>query len=248
MNGDPVKKAMALASLVKWHRWIGFAIALIVVLLSITGVALNHTSGLDLGGRAMPGWASALFYGHEVEELPLFTAANHEFTQCGAGQLRVNGKKIMRCGQLSGVLQTDEYLVAVCDPQLAIFSTDAEFIEPFYPTGSLTSVASLGDIPAAILLRASDQQATVLDLVTMESQPVTEASGLPETSQLVVVGETGGISNTLTWERLLQDLHAGRAVGGWGVWLVDLTALGLLWLTASGYLSWRARQKLLDMD
>ena len=44
----------------------------------------------------------------------------------------------------------------------------------------------------------------------------------------------------------MQDLPSGRAVGGWGVWLVDLTALGLLWLTVSGYLAWRAKQKLLE--
>ena len=54
------------------------------------------------------------------------------------------------------------------------------------------------------------------------------------------------LGGELTLERLILDVHAGRALGGWGVWLVDLSAVGLMWLTVSGYLAWRARQRLFD--
>ena len=51
------------------------------------------------------------------------------------------------------------------------------------------------------------------------------------------------IASEITLERFILDLHSGRAIGGWGVWLIDAVALCLILLIVSGYLSWRERHK-----
>ena len=48
----------------------------------------------------------------------------------------------------------------------------------------------------------------------------------------------------LTVERLLQDLHSGRAFGPVGAWIINIATLLLAVLAATGYLIWwRSRRR-----
>ena len=42
---------LKLKSLYVWHRWVGLVAALFVIVLAVTGLALNHTEELQLDAR-----------------------------------------------------------------------------------------------------------------------------------------------------------------------------------------------------
>ena len=46
------------------------------------------------------------------------------------------------------------------------------------------------------------------------------------------------LGNDVNWERLLLDLHSGRLLGSWGVYVVDASAIILLLLALSGAWVW----------
>jgi hypothetical protein len=48
---------------------------------------------------------------------------------------------------------------------------------------------------------------------------------------------------TISWQRLLLDLHSGRWFGAYGVWLVDLAAVILLFLALSGCWIWFSKTR-----
>jgi uncharacterized iron-regulated membrane protein len=46
----------------------------------------------------------------------------------------------------------------------------------------------------------------------------------------------------LSLERVLLDIHSGRILGAWGIWLVDAAAVLFLVLAASGVWLWSRRR------
>ncbi len=50
------------------------------------------------------------------------------------------------------------------------------------------------------------------------------------------------LGHELTWERVLLDLHSGRALTENGVYIMDVAALGMLFLAFSGILIWMQRR------
>ena len=55
--------------------------------------------------------------------------------------------------------------------------------------------------------------------------------------------EDKSISKTITYERVIVDLHSGRLFGTFGVTLVDLVTLGLIILSITGTYSWLRYKK-----
>ena len=50
-------------------------------------------------------------------------------------------------------------------------------------------------------------------------------------------------NHTISWQRLMQDLHSGRWFGGWGVWMMDIAAVILLLLAVSGLWMWWGKRR-----
>lgn len=250
---------MSLSLFRKTHRWVGFSIALIVLLLCVTGIALNHSSGLKLGGRAMPGWAAQWFYQQSSPEQMNYKAGAVNYSVSSIGELTSNGASIISCSFLSGVIEHAAMHIAVCADKLVLLTPDAELIEEYYFSQSgladLQQLFVLSGDPGNLYLQDISGALHRLNLDSLQLSPIADTelvpdarSGIAKTqSEAVSLSRTSATSSAeFSLERLLLDLHSGRAVGGWGVWLVDLCALGLVWLIVSGYLSWRARQKQLS--
>ena len=56
--------------------------------------------------------------------------------------------------------------------------------------------------------------------------------------------ENKSLSKTITYERIVVDLHSGRLFGSFGVTLIDLVTIGIILLSMTGAYSWIRHKKL----
>ena len=56
--------------------------------------------------------------------------------------------------------------------------------------------------------------------------------------------EDKSISSTITYERIIVDLHTGRLFGVVGITLIDIVTLGMLILAITGTISWMRHKKI----
>ena len=243
---------MSLALYTKSHRWIGFGVAIIVVLIAVTGMALNHSGALNLGSRAMPDWIAQWVYGKPAAPRKEIVVEDKRYSVSKSGVLLVDGERLANCAALAGIIERAGVLVAVCSGKLVLLSPQGELVEEYYfeqaKAREIQRVYSVRHSESVLFIENHDGSVSSLDLNSMRLSNVSNRTGTLENSSGFVqsVSLTNAAAEEFSLERLMLDLHAGRVLGGWGVWLVDLTALSLIWLSISGYLSWRARQKLLE--
>ncbi|MBL1432554.1 MAG: hypothetical protein COB94_003805 [Gammaproteobacteria bacterium] len=53
------------------------------------------------------------------------------------------------------------------------------------------------------------------------------------------------MSNEISWERMLLDLHSGRVFGRYGIYVMDFAAIGLLVLSCTGLWIWLRHSSIL---
>jgi len=76
-------------------------------------------------------------------------------------------------------------------------------------------------------------------LVAMADAPASESLEL-----VALPDELSPARNqTISWQRVVLDMHSGRWFGPLGPWIVDLAALVLLFLACSGFWIWYSRRR-----
>lgn len=224
----------------KWHRTLGLAAALFVLVLVGTGIALNHGNSLSLDHDPAPSWALPL-YGIEPALPGEGFQAGEQWLVESERQLFFNNSGIGRCAPpLIGAVALDGMILAICQDILYLFTASGELIE------------SSVDIPEPLLsLQGKDSASSValvqgrfrqyqFDVDAFSWLPLPNAAAIQSVkSQTLPVNIAEAIAADrviadITWERFLLDLHSGRLFGDWGVWFVDLVAIILAVLAVSG--------------
>jgi len=227
----------------RWHRRIGVSAALVVVLASFTGILLNHTSELELGKSPVRQDWLLEYYGVELPALINFSAGEQWVSGDDNQYLYLDGHQFAYCnGRLIGVAETDGLLVAACTEELILMTRAGEVVERLGSTYGLpVPLAAVGSCGAALCLRSQEKNwvADFQQLVWQPTEQITTWStpvAMPSALRELVLDEQLG--SDLSWERVVQDLHSGRILGRWGVWVVDLAALFLVFLSLSGFFLW----------
>lgn len=238
--------------LLRWHRRLGLTAACFVLLLALTGLMLNHSHelGLDQKPLQSPFWHKV--YG--VPEAPAsgeYTIGSHRLHSAG-GKLYLDQRVIADCERLLGTAEKAGQFLVVCPRLLVLLTADGEVIDQAdglrgVPEG-LSSVSRQGD--AVVLHRPGGELA--VDLNDLSLRPLLgggagAGGGAGEEHALQALPAdmqpTAAVAPELTRERLLLDLHSGRILGPWGVWLVDGMAILFAVLAISGLVLFRRHHR-----
>ncbi|HAD08812.1 MAG TPA: hypothetical protein DCF62_04970 [Porticoccaceae bacterium] len=241
----------------RWHRRLGLCAALFVLVLAATGLTLNHTSELDLDSKQL-NWSVLLaWYGIESSsDLYSFPLGQQLVTLVGE-ELFVDTREIAHCsGQLSGAqrLPGSGLAVLACGDELFVLTPELELVERLGSAHGLPSPLSRIGLAEAKLVISNGARFFWADIETLSWEAVPEAGQAiqdvaqwssaratpPELSEALgkhFVGEG------LSLERILLDIHSGRILGGWGVYLMDAMAIVFIVLAVSGLLMWRREAK-----
>lgn len=229
------------------HRWLGVVLVFFVLLLSITGIALNHASDWGLDRRYLA-WSWLLdAYGIEAPP-PTASFADGDFRATLLGErLYVDGREVAQeVTGLSGIATLDPLVLVGAQRMVYVITTAGEFVQAIDVgaelPGPIERVGRAGD--RALLqsdgkLFRSDPDITGFESWDSESQDNVRWSAAtpPEAAQLETI-RASYRGRGLTVERVLADLHSGRIFTVTGTVIMDVVALCMIVLSISGLIMW----------
>ena len=225
----------------RWHRLLGLLVALPVLVLSVTGVLLNHVESLDWASEPLPPWL-ARSYGVPVpEQINGSRVGEHWYAQAGE-RLFLDGRPVAACSlPFQGAVTVQGLTVAGCGGELLLLQ-GAELVERLRPAQGVPAFARLGVAAEALVLDVGNGLLR-FDLEQLESAALPSTDWLPAPIAPVPAAmlpglQAASVPASLNWQRLLQDLHAGRYFGLAGQLVMDLVALLLVVLAFTGVIIW----------
>lgn len=232
-----------------WHRRIGLAAIVLVVILAITGIMLNHTEDFELDSTYVDSSLLMSWYGLEPETEPLtYTAGDHQITQWG-DRLFFDNHSIAKNEQtLKGAIAAEQFIVAAFEKEVLLISFDGELVERIPTSTSFSDTVRLGLKYKRPVIETADRLAYMADehiidwdVILNEDIAWSEVDTLDQQQldELHIAFRGKGLS----LERVVLDLHSGRIFGSLGIYVMDAAAIGLLWLSGSGLWVWWSRSR-----
>ena len=225
----------------RWHRWLGLLVALPVLVLSVTGVLLNHIESLDWADDPLPSWLARSYGVPLSEQIHGSQVDGHWYAQTGE-RLFMDGSAVASClAPFQGAVAAQGLTVAGCGGDLLLLQ-GSEQVERLRPGQGVPAFTRLGVAGEALvletenrLLRFGLENLNSVVLAVPDWQPVV-IEPLPAVLQPGL--QAASVPESLNWQRLLQDLHAGRVFGWAGQLVMDLAALLLVILALTGVIIW----------
>jgi hypothetical protein len=241
--------AKLLRSLYIWHRYIGLAVALFVIVLAVTGLLLNHTDEIGLDSIQVSSPALLDWYGiHAPADVRAFDTGALTVAELN-GQLYVNNVHMPNIeGTLIGAVAFNELVVAATENQLVLLTPTGELVERMdSSTGIPSGIQAIGIGNNGLPVISTRQGDYLGDagLMRWTGVPAVNARwAMPATLDKAARQSLDNAwrGNGLPLERVMLDLHSGRILGHWGVYLMDAAAILFLLLSISGVWLWIRRR------
>ncbi len=234
-----------------WHRRLGIASALLVVMVAVSGVLINHSNDFKLDtAHVHQGWLLDHYGIKAPGQIAIY--ASEPLLAASDNLLWLRDKPVLEAqGPLLGALAYGEHYVAIDAQHLYLLDQQGALLEQqSRATGlpqDLRALALLptGDAGQLWLNTASGSYLSDSDLIEwQESKPLVAldwqtplADASSETISKALSLKARAMH--LSWERVLLDLHSGRIVGLPGSLMMDLVALCLIFMAISGLYLWQ---------
>jgi uncharacterized iron-regulated membrane protein len=250
MTRHPRKTAGArlLRSLYIWHRYFGLAAAAFVIILSVTGLALNHTEQLQLDSNHLQSELLLDWYGiHAPDSMSSYRAGPHTLTAAG-DRIYWNSTELPGIqAPLVGAIAYAGLVIVAVPGRLLLFTANGELLEQLDgAAGVPAGMQAIGITPDnGLAIHAAHgyyrSTADFLEWQETDTLDASWASATEPSEQLARAIQTAYRGTGLSLERVMLDIHSGRILGSWGVYLVDSAAILFLLLALSGVWLWARR-------
>lgn len=242
---------MTIQGLINWHRTIGFIATIFIVVLVISGLALNHTGELKLDEIYIENDLVLDWYGIAPQKAPVsYRAGRHLVTQIDQRVYLDDVEITGNSESLMGAVGSADFIVLAFTHSIHLITQEGELIEKVTGLQGLPGeIQGLGLGPGGeIIIRSggvvfySDpgMQAWSPDKETAGFWSVNEKPAVPMEKKLIRMYRGKGLS----LEKLLGDVHSGRILGRLGVFLVDLSGIIFVILSITGWWVWMKRRAL----
>ncbi len=240
--------------LYKLHRYTGLAVAALVIVLSASGILLNHTDDFNLDQRFVDSRWILDWYGIKASSKFLsFQTKRHQITQVDdqvyfdRAFLRHVSRKIV------GAIETEKFIVLAFPRTLILMTLEGEIIEEIKIQELLPRDLNSTNKPFSIQAIGTNQKEYVyiignnrqyssedglLSWKQSKLQSILWKKPASPPNNLKTALSSSYRSRILNYERVLLDLHSGRFFGNFGVYLMDIAGVLLVFLALSGCLIW----------
>jgi hypothetical protein len=236
----------------KWHKRLGITLFLFLLFMAISGFFLNHTQTLGLSERYINHSLIDWLYNKKVT-LPKQGVLLEQKT---APQWLVENDKHQ-------LWLHDKLLYQLLDKEHLITAINDSEFSMIVSSHRLLLITETGEIidellaPASIVRAGLSQETLVIETVVgywqsneaftnwQQADPIKQSTWQIDWHTLTKLSKEDQkqlqrlwLGNSISLERFLQDLHSGRLLGSFGVWLVDLFALLSIILSITGLRIW----------
>lgn len=232
---------------VKWHRRIGLVCAIFVLVLSVTGLLLNHTTSLKLDSIKLRSPILTSLYNLPSATPASFRAGEQWVSHNGIDTLYLGQENIEQCEPpLKGAITQRNLLQILCGNELLLLTTEGDLLEKISPVlglpdGSQALALSDGQL---IIKTANGALSADIDTLQFKSTTASPAWVKAETPPAELKNFLTEQSPAMDLEQILLDLHSGRLFGGIGVFVMDLAAILLIVLSITGVIAWQTSRKM----
>jgi hypothetical protein len=229
------------------HRWLGIVLVFFVLLLSFSGVALNHAEAWGLDRRYLD-WSWLLdAYGIQAPApTASFADSGSRATLIGERLFLDDEEIAQNVTVLTGIANLDPLVLVGTDDTLYILTTAGELIEAMDAAAGMPGrIDRVGrDGRRAIVESGGKLFRSDPDITHFEHWDTGQRDGLqwssttrPEATELEVL-QTLYRGRGLTVERVLADVHSGRIFAKAGSLIMDAVAVFMIVLSLSGFVLW----------
>jgi hypothetical protein len=222
----------------RWHARIGFTAMLFFLVLAATGFVLNHASDLGLDARYVHSVRLARWYGIEVE------VPRRAFRSGAHALIAANGRWLFD-GSVSGdelpppvgLAEFGGMVAVASEIDLRVFDSDRRLIDRLDSSAlPAVPIEAIGANAEGIVLKTPSGTFASEDALSWKRA---RAAGVFWSVPVEVSADERracmqALAPGISVERLLQDAHSGRLFGRYGPLFVDLLAVLLAVLAASG--------------
>ena len=236
----------------EWHRKLGIIAAFFIIFLSITGVALNHTTTLSLAHKPISNTWLLDHYGiAPPNDIRLYQQSSlrvtDNFVWLEGKLLLESAADIVSAGAMSVKVSNDttvDVFVVASQTHLYIYNNEGEMLDQLgVEAGIPEGIEALSiDNDKVIVKTSSGYYQSDSDFFDWQAiSPLIEPLWIR--AQLVSLQQEQQASlayrsQFLTLERIILDAHSGRILGLFGVLFMDAVAILLILLSLSGVYIW----------
>jgi len=236
------------------HRWLGIASLAFLLVLSLTGVALNHSTDIGLDQKYIASTWLLSWYGMDDPRIdPSYVAVGD--SEAAISYVSLVGDRIFvgtRQGiqgidSLVGAIIIGSTIVAAAHDELFVFSVTGELLDRIgigsYLIGPADALGIVEGSPGIVVRSGAAE--TMFDGETfLHRGPVSSDSevvyshvvSLPDDILREIVTQYRGPGVSI--ERLLYDLHSGQLLARSGTALLDVAGILLVLLSVTGLVIW----------
>jgi len=240
MNKEALtRRADALRALLRWHRRIGIAATLFVVISVTTGIALNHVEDLSLDKITVESPWLMKHYGMSAESTPVGVNLGGTWVSWVEGTAYAGSGPGQPLGELVGAAAGPGFIVAAGPDRILLLTPEGslvEAIEGHLLPGTLISLGLTADKNVAVRADRgsfySDVAFTGWTALADQTVAWSTVEELPGPSRDAALERFRG--KGLPLDRVLLDIHSGHILGFWGALVMDLAAILFLVLAITG--------------
>jgi len=223
----------------RWHSRVGVALFWLLVLLSLTGIALNHTDRLGLAKISLRAPLLLDWYGLDAAPAKHANLYGRDYHlqsyysgEQPVGSLYSDGRAVAACPpplHSALALPGEPALSAVlCNDELLLITADGQLLDSWQVVAGLPGgLRTLSWEHQRLVGRRSDGSGWALDTDQFIATAVATA---PAQANSLSAAPAAGVS----LQTLLLDLHSGRLFGAVGIWAVDIAGLLFCVLALTG--------------
>jgi hypothetical protein len=240
------RKKRTASVLRRMHRTLGAGAAAFIIFMVLSGLVINHSNSLGLDQRHVSQSFLLEWYGFgkpsHIDSYPV----GKDWLSFAGSQLYLNEIPVSSVSNGVGAVFNGEILIAAANDELLLLDSTGQLIErqAWGPPGAepIEAIGLLAD--GTVVLGTQHQlwqsDADLIRWKQADDNFISPGWSRPENTPAAlmptIMSQYRG--DGLSLERLLLDLNSGRIFGPIGLFVYDLLALTLGFLTLSGLVLW----------
>ncbi|NVJ49244.1 MAG: PepSY domain-containing protein [Gammaproteobacteria bacterium] len=234
----------------RWHRRLGVISCLFLVLLSITGFLLQHSTEFGFEKKNVSSDWLINYYGIGYPKINSNYAVNGKTISQTEDLLFINDKAAGQTyGKLVGAVDYDDFLLVFFEFKYSIFTAQLELVDNIdYPSEVELPITQVSNQPKPAIFQAANgifqlqpDLSSVNPIQFVLAPPWQQQSQLPAERAESIIHYVR--QQSLTYERITLDLHSGRLFGPIGPYIMDFMALLFMILAISGIWLWSRKRR-----